>query len=61
MLCALVLLNVIHPGRLMPGKENDIPGRKERKAKQISKKSDMAIDLVETDRAGNNVDSYEAC
>jgi len=33
MLCALVLLNVVHPGRIMPGREYDFPGRKERKAK----------------------------
>ncbi|RAK95525.1 RTA1 domain-containing protein [Aspergillus ibericus CBS 121593] len=31
MLLALVGLNVVHPGRLMPGKESDLPGRKERK------------------------------
>lgn len=32
MLLALVLLNIIHPGRLMPGKEYDFPTRKQRKA-----------------------------
>lgn len=32
MFIALVLLNVIHPGRIMPGKESDLPSRKERKA-----------------------------
>ncbi len=31
MLLALVLLNVVHPGRIMPGKESDIPSRKSRK------------------------------
>lgn len=31
MLLALVALNVEHPGRIMPGKESDIPSRKERK------------------------------
>jgi hypothetical protein len=31
MLIALVLLNVVHPGRIMRGKECDIPSRKERK------------------------------
>ncbi|KAL9580027.1 MAG: hypothetical protein Q9203_006470 [Teloschistes exilis] len=31
MLFALVVYNVIHPGRIMPGKESDFPSRKERK------------------------------
>lgn len=31
MLAALVLLNLVHPGVVMPGKECDMPGRKERK------------------------------
>ena len=31
MLVALVLFNVVHPGRIMPGKESDFPSRKERK------------------------------
>jgi hypothetical protein len=32
MLLAFVMLNVVHPGRVMKGKEGDIPARKERKA-----------------------------
>lgn len=32
MLFALVLLNFWHPGRIMPGKESDLPSRKQRKA-----------------------------
>ncbi|KAL8702900.1 MAG: hypothetical protein Q9201_003934 [Fulgogasparrea decipioides] len=31
MFLALVVFNVVHPGRVMPGKESDFPGRKERK------------------------------
>ncbi|KAJ5107809.1 hypothetical protein N7456_004484 [Penicillium angulare] len=31
MLIALVLLNIVHPGRLMPGKDSDMPSRKQRK------------------------------
>ncbi|KAL8672070.1 MAG: hypothetical protein Q9168_003465 [Polycauliona sp. 1 TL-2023] len=31
MLLALVIFNVVHPGRIMPGKESDFPSRKERK------------------------------
>jgi hypothetical protein len=31
MLIALVILNVFHPGRIMPGKESNLPNRKERK------------------------------
>ena len=29
---ALVLFNIFHPGKIMPGKESDFPSRKERKA-----------------------------
>jgi hypothetical protein len=31
MLLALYLLNIVHPGQIMAGKESNIPGRKERK------------------------------
>ncbi|KAL4786814.1 RTA1 like protein-domain-containing protein [Aspergillus varians] len=31
MLVALVMLNVVHPGRIMPGKDSDMPSRKGRK------------------------------
>jgi len=40
MLLALALLNVVHPGRVMAGKESNIPGRKERKTKQVYSKMD---------------------
>jgi hypothetical protein len=39
MLFALVILNVFHPGRIMRGKESDLPSRKERKANGIHNKS----------------------
>ncbi|QKX61007.1 uncharacterized protein TRUGW13939_08153 [Talaromyces rugulosus] len=35
MLFALVILNFIHPGRIMPGKESDLPSRKERRAEGL--------------------------
>ena len=31
MLLALILLNVVHPGRIMAGSESDMPSRKDRK------------------------------
>lgn len=31
MFLALVIFNVIHPGKIMPDKESDFPSRKERK------------------------------
>jgi hypothetical protein len=31
MFVALLLFNIVHPGRVMPGRENNIPGRKQRK------------------------------
>ncbi|KAH8678857.1 RTA1 like protein-domain-containing protein [Tricladium varicosporioides] len=42
MLIALVLLNVVHPGQVMRGKECDIPGRRQRKA-MGSEKSAMPL------------------
>jgi hypothetical protein len=41
MLCALVILNFIHPGRLMPGKESNFPSRIERRAGAIHNKSEI--------------------
>jgi hypothetical protein len=41
MLIALVLFNIVHPGRIMSGKESDIPGRKERKLAGIGSKVPM--------------------
>ena len=32
MLLALLLFNIVHPGRIMPGTESDFPSRKDRKA-----------------------------
>lgn len=32
MLVALVLYNIFHPGRMMPGKDSNLPSRKQRKA-----------------------------
>jgi hypothetical protein len=40
MVVALILLNVVHPGRVMKGKEGDIPGRKERKVRHIYNTTD---------------------
>ncbi|KUJ06420.1 uncharacterized protein LY89DRAFT_633035 [Mollisia scopiformis] len=40
MLIALVLFNIVHPGRVMAGKESSIPGRKERKYKHVSNKAE---------------------
>ena len=31
MFIALVLFNIVHPGKVMAGKESDFPSRKERK------------------------------
>lgn len=40
MLCSLVILNLIHPGRVMPGEESNLPSRKERKVQGIYNKSE---------------------
>ncbi|KAJ5657867.1 uncharacterized protein N7484_001516 [Penicillium longicatenatum] len=39
MLLALVMLNFVHPGRIMPGRESEIPSRKERKKMNIYTKA----------------------
>jgi hypothetical protein len=40
MLVSLVILNVFHPGRIMPGEESDLPSRKERKVKGFLNKTE---------------------
>ncbi|PYH40346.1 RTA1 domain-containing protein [Aspergillus saccharolyticus JOP 1030-1] len=42
MLVALVLLNVVHPGRMMPGKDSDMPSRKQRKKMGVYSKAEIA-------------------
>ncbi|PYI08654.1 hypothetical protein BO78DRAFT_428014 [Aspergillus sclerotiicarbonarius CBS 121057] len=51
MLLALGVLNVVHPGRLMPGVDGDIPGRKQRrrlgvdtKARVLGRGDDMVLE-----------------
>jgi hypothetical protein len=39
MLLALIALNIAHPGRLMPGRDGNLPSRKERR-NGIKTKSD---------------------
>ena len=51
MLLALVALNVVHPGRIMPGKKSDIPSRKERKAGVKSKGDGKSSPPAEEDKA----------
>jgi hypothetical protein len=46
MLIALVILNVFHPGRIMRGKESDLPSRKERKAAGMHNKSESAAGIL---------------
>ena len=43
MLLALVLLNVVHPGRIMSGGTSDMPTRKERKG-GVRSKADVNMD-----------------
>lgn len=38
MFFALILLNVLHPGRIMTDPESDIPGRRERKGEAFKTK-----------------------
>lgn len=50
MLLASVLFNVVHPGRIMQGKESDIPSRKERKKNGASYKfAPLDVELGEAD------------
>ena len=57
MLACLVLFNIFHPGRLMPGKESDFPSRKQRKAagkNNTMGRAAMALPLHE--RSSSNPD-----
>jgi RTA1 like protein. len=51
MLLALVMLNFVHPGRVMPGTGSEVPSRKERKKMSIDTKArplgDDMVCLVE--------------
>jgi hypothetical protein len=41
MFLASVALNIVHPARVMPGSESDLPSRKQRKKGGVTKKSDL--------------------
>lgn len=55
MLLALVILNIVHPGRIMPGTGSEVPSRKERKKMSIDTKArplgDDMVCLVECSRS----------
>jgi hypothetical protein len=46
MLIALVLLNAVHPGRIMPGKDSDMPSRKQRKTMTTHTKARVSDDEI---------------
>lgn len=48
MLIALVVFNVVHPGRIMPGKESDFPKRKERKHYFEARSSESNLQVLRT-------------
>lgn len=67
MFIALVLLNICHPGRIMPGKESDFPSRKVRKAmgktkrdNSISPASNGVVRLDILSNSAGNGDLEEA-
>lgn len=55
MLLALVILNVVHPARIMPGKESDLPSRKARKTGGVHDKWDSARSTVWESTVGRNM------
>ncbi|KAL8727510.1 MAG: hypothetical protein Q9181_005682, partial [Wetmoreana brouardii] len=48
MFLASVVFNIVHPGRIMPGKESDFPGRKERKNYFRAGSPGNSLDLLPT-------------
>ncbi|KAH8813021.1 RTA1 like protein-domain-containing protein [Xylogone sp. PMI_703] len=46
MFLALFIFNVVHPGRIMPGKESDLPSRRERKKGGITSKADRMHPVI---------------
>ena len=57
MLLALVLLNIVHPGRVMKGKDCDLPSRNQRKNGMRTKADMNTVAMAPVKRA---VDSLEA-
>lgn len=59
MFVALVLFNICHPGRIMPGKESDFPSRKARKTmgkiKRDNSISPASNGVVRRDNVSNSV------
>jgi hypothetical protein len=51
MFTALVLLNIVHPGWVMPGKQSDLPSRKERKLREQS--YSITPESVDLEATGN--------
>jgi hypothetical protein len=51
MFTALLILSIIHPGRIMPGQKSDIPNRKERdfsiKSKGVTDSGRVSMQSVE--------------
>lgn len=48
MLIALVLFNIVHPGKIMAGKESDFPNRKERKDLGLARNIGHGIAVLPT-------------
>ena len=55
MFIALVLLNIVHPGKVMPGKESDFPSRKERKNMVFPRDLGHPITVLPTKEPGARV------
>ena len=59
MFIALVLFNIVHPGRIMPGKESDFPSRKQRKVigkKNVRGRMADALPVYEFNNNGHMVE-----
>ena len=55
MFIALVLLNIVHPGKVMAGKESDFPSRKERKNMVFPRDLEHPMTVLPTKEPGASV------
>ena len=48
MLVALIIFNIVHPGKVMAGKDSDFPSRKERKNLVLARNGGHGMTVLPT-------------
>jgi hypothetical protein len=60
MLFATLLFNIVHPGKYMPGKESDLPSRKEYKREKKQRKEMVNSNGHNEHELGNSTESHSS-